>query len=415
MTNKQRTSYPQQAALEGLEKMKFLMDRGFKQAVLSPQERPDLDFLKRLGFKGPVESLLQSVWKFSPALFSACYSASSMWTANSATVSPSADTQDNKVHFTPANLHTYLHRSLETKQTAFLLKKIFHNPFYFVHHPPLPSLPAFSDEGAANHSRLCSSYAKQGLELFAYGFKGFASIRVSQKFHPRQSKEASKKIALQHKLKPEKMILLEQNPKAVDAGVFHNDVIFTADKNLIFYHELSFTDTEKAIKDIEQKLSPTPLLKIQVKEKDISVKKAVSSYLFNSQLLPIGKDKWLLLAPTECEKDPLVKDYLDSLNESFIQEIQLTPLRQSMQNGGGPACLRLRVVLTEEEAKSIHQDVCLTPQLYEKLKSWIKKHYREKLEPKDLLDPSLIQETQTALDELSRILQLGNIYSFQRV
>ena len=157
------------------------MDRGFKQAVLPPHERPDLNFLKKLGFTGPVESLLQSAWKLSPALLSACYSASSMWAANSAVVSPSADTQDNKVHFTPANLHSYLHRSLESQQSSLILKKIFHNASYFVHHPPLPSLPALSDEGAANHSRLCSTYNEKGLELFVYGVSGFSSLRNTKK------------------------------------------------------------------------------------------------------------------------------------------------------------------------------------------------------------------------------------------
>ena len=190
-------------------------------------------------------------------------------------------------------------------------------------------------------------------------------------------------------------------------------MIFTADKNLIFYHEMSFTDTEKAVKEIEEKLNPAPLLTIQVKAKDISLEETVSSYLFNSQLLPIEQDKWMLLAPAECKSRPVIRSYLQSLQNSKIQEVYFIPLRQSMQNGGGPACLRLRVVLTKEESESIHQGVCLTPQLYKKLKTWIRKHYREKLEPKDLLDPLLIKESQRALDDLSHILQLKNIYPFQ--
>ena len=413
MKNKNQISHPQTAALEGLEKMKLLMDKGFKQAVLPPHERPDLNFLKKMGFTGSVDTLLKSAWKLSPALLSACYSASSMWTANSAVVSPSADTQDRKVHFTPANLHSSLHRSLESEQTSHILKKIFSDQRYFTHHPPLPSSPVFSDEGAANHNRLCSTYSSQGVEIFVYGRSGFSSEQKTKIFHSRQTREASEMIVFHHKLLPEKTIMVQQNPEAIDTGVFHNDVICTMDKNLIFYHEMSFIDTEKILQEIEQKLNPVPLLKILVQTKDIPLNEAVSSYLFNSQLLPIAENKWMLLSPEECKTIPTVRDYLFSLKD-IIQEVCFVPIRQSMQNGGGPACLRLRVVLTEEEASSIHPGVILNQELYKKLKTWIQKHYREKLTPEDLLDPLLVKETQSALDELSGILQLKNIYFFQQ-
>ena len=414
MKNKSQTSHPRAAALEGLEKMKFLMDKGFKQAILPPHERPNLLFLKELGFTGDKKQLLQSAWKCSPALLAACYSASSMWTANSAVVSPSADTQDNKVHFTPANLQSFLHRSLEVKQTSLILKKIFSDPLYFVHHSALPSLPALSDEGAANHNRLCSSYNSKGVEFFVYGKSGFFSKESTKMFYPRQSKEASEIIALRHKLNPQKTVLAQQNPKAIDAGVFHNDVICTADQNLIFYHELAFVNTEKVLLEIEEKLHPVSLIKIPVRTQDISLNEVVSSYLFNSQLLPTGRKQWMLLAPEECKHIPSVRDYIKSLTQnSVIKEVYFIPIRQSMQNGGGPACLRLRVTLTEEEAEAMHGGVYLNQKLYEQLKAWIKKHYREELNPEDLLDLLLIEESQNALDELSQLLQLKNIYPFQ--
>lgn len=414
MKHKSLTSYPQAAALEGLEKMKFLMDRGFKQAILPPHERPDLNFLKKLGFTGDKEKILKTAWEFSPSLMAACYSASSMWSANSAIVSPSADTQDNKMHFTPANLQSYLHRSREVKQTSFILKKIFSDPRYFVHHSPLPSLSTLSDEGAANHNRLCPGYDSEGVEVFVYGKSGFSSEEKQKIFYPRQSKEASEIIALRHTLNPQKTIMAQQNPQAIDAGVFHNDVICTTDQNLIFYHELAFVNTEKILQEIEKKLYPVPLIKIPVQTQDISLREAVSSYLFNSQLLPIEKEGWMLLAPEECKHIPVVHDYIKFLTQnSVIKEVHFIPIRQSMQNGGGPACLRLRVVLTEEEAQAVHKGVCLSEKLYEQIKTWIKKHYREKLHPEDLLDPVLIEESHNALDELSHLLQFKNIYPFQ--
>ena len=403
---------PRKAALEGLEKMKFLMDRGFRQALLPPQPRPALDFLKKLGFSGSPENQIQSAYKFSPALLSACYSSSNMWTANSVTVSPSADTEDKKVHFTPANLQSFLHRSLETEQTALVLKKVFSDSRFFVHHPPLPALPDFSDEGSANHSRLCSDYGEEALEMFVYGRKSFSLSQGQGQFFPRQSDLACKLIARSHKLK--KTLFVPQNLSAIEEGVFHNDVIFTGDRNLIFYHEKAFPETEKTIYQLEEKTAPLELLKISVKESEISLKEAVSSYLFNSQLLSKGKNRWLLLAPKECEENQKVKDYLETLKEKGISEIHFVSLQQSMQNGGGPACLRLRVVLTEEEAKTLPTGILLNPKLYEQLKVLIKSSYRDRIKPEDLKDPLLIRESETILDELSQILGLGLIYPFQR-
>lgn len=416
MKHKNQRANPQEAALEGLEKMKFLMDKGFKQALFPPQERPDLNFLKQLGLTGNEEQIIYKAWKISPSLLAACYSASSVWAANSAVVSPSADTKDKKVHFTPANLQSYLHRSLETKQSRLILKKIFPNPHHFVHHPPLPSLPALSDEGAANHNRLCEDYSSKGVELFVYGRNGFSSHSGTKIFHSRQTEEASKIIALHHKLNPKKTIFAAQNPRAIDAGAFHNDVVCLTDQNLILCHELAFLNTKKVLNEIEKKMSPTPLLKILVRNRDISLDEAVSSYMFNSQLLPLRKGKWMLLAPSECEDTPAVKEYLKSLSQnSPIQEIHFIPIRQSMQNGGGPACLRLRIALTKKEADTIHKKVILNKDLYKQLKAWIKKHYRYQMDPKDLLDPLLIKESQAALDDLSQILQLKSIYSFQHL
>ena len=215
-------------------------------------------------------------------------------------------------------------------------------------------------------------------------------------------------------------------------GVFHNDVICVTDQNLIFYHEKAFLNTKAVLKELRDKLVPveafpsyrqdvehefsnkSSIKEIKVKDRELSLKEVVSSYLFNSQLLPTERDKWMLVAPLECRQNPRVWDFIKSLHQkSVITSSHFIPIRQSMQNGGGPACLRLRVVLTAEEAKAVHKGVILTPILYKKLKAWVQKHYRETLSPKDLLDPLLVEEVRTALEELTKILDLGNIYPFQ--
>ncbi|MEE9452218.1 MAG: N-succinylarginine dihydrolase, partial [Gammaproteobacteria bacterium] len=96
-------SNPKAAAKQGLEKMTFLIRLGLKQALLPPHERPNLAFLKRLGFSGTPEKILCNAFKADPKLLTAVYSASSMWAANAATVSPSVDCKDRRIHVTPAN------------------------------------------------------------------------------------------------------------------------------------------------------------------------------------------------------------------------------------------------------------------------------------------------------------------------
>ncbi len=153
-SNVKSASNPKQAALQGLAKMRALAARGFAQALLPPQDRPNFRLLRAIGFTGTDGEVLARAYKESPVILACAYSASPMWTANAATVSPSADTQDGRVHFTAANLNNKLHRAFEHAQSARSLRAIFGDEKHFAVHDALPSTPAFGDEGAANHTRL---------------------------------------------------------------------------------------------------------------------------------------------------------------------------------------------------------------------------------------------------------------------
>lgn len=416
MQHKSLIANPKEAALQGLKKMHQLMQLGVKQGVLPPQERPYLPLLHALGYSGTMEAILQEVRRDAPELLAACSSAASMWTANAATVSPSADTLDGKVHLTPANLISKLHRSFEAETTAKALKKIFTDPSFFVHHPPLPASPEFADEGAANHTRFCANYEESGVELFVYGRSAFnRSLSSPERFPARQTIEASQAIARRHQLTPSKVLFAQQNPLAIDAGVFHNDVIAVGNKNLFFYHQKAFVDTPAVIEAIGKKV-PSEMHFIEVLDSQVTLEEAVSTYLFNSQLLSLPNQEMALIAPLECQLAPNVHHFLEELlfkGNSPIKQIAYVDLRQSMQNGGGPACLRLRVALTESEYASINPSVLLTEDLYQRLVSWVHLHYRDSLAPDDIANPKLVQEVQVALNELTDILQLGALYSFQ--
>ncbi len=415
-SNVNAESNPKQAALQGLAKMKALADRGYTQGVLPPHERPHLPTLRALGFDGSDEQVLQSAAKHAPAVLAAVSSASTMWTANAATVSPSADAADHRVHFTPANLSAKFHRSIEHVVTGRALKAIFCDEQYFVHHPALPSVSHFGDEGAANHTRLCSHYGEPGVELFVYGQEAFnQQASAPRKYPARQTLEASQAIARLHGLSGRNTVFAQQNPAAIDAGVFHNDVIAVGNGNCLFYHELAFLDEARVLAEIRERLHGAELEAIKVTAAQVPLEDAVSSYLFNSQLLN-GPDGMLLVVPGECREVASVSRYLDELvaSDGPITSVEVMDVKQSMRNGGGPACLRLRVVLNDEERHAVNQGVILTDELYQRLTTWVETHYRDRLVQQDLADPKLLNEVRQALDELTGILQLGPIYDFQR-
>lgn len=416
-TNVSASSNPRQAALQGLAKMKAMADWGFVQGVLPPHERPHIPTLRRLGFAGDDAAILRGVAKADPVVLSAVTSASAMWTANAATVSPSADTADGRVHFTPANLTAKFHRSIEHEVTGRMLRSIFADGQYFAHHDALPGGAHFGDEGAANHTRFCSDYGKPGVELFVYGREAFNERAPAPIRYPaRQTREASEAIARLHGLADERVVFAQQHPEAIDAGVFHNDVIAVGNGNLLFYHEMAFLNEEEVLGALRSRLKGSELETIRVPAGKVSMADAVASYLFNSQLLAAPDGGMRLLVPGECRENRAVSDYLDELvaGDNAISRVDMFDLNQSMRNGGGPACLRLRVVLTEAERNAVLPGVLLDDTLYRKLVDWVSRHYRDQLSQSDLADPRLLEESRTALDELTRILGVGNIYDFQR-
>lgn len=409
---------PRAAARQGLAKMKALADLGLLQGVLPPQERPCVATLRALGFSGSDHAVIRAAAKQAPALLAAASSASSMWTANAATVSPSPDTADARVHFTPANLCNKLHRAIESPTTAATLRTIFADPNRFAHHAPLPSTPALSDEGAANHTRLCADYGTPGVEFFVYGRSELDKASSGPVRYPaRQALEASAAIARLHGLHPDAVVFAQQHPDVIDAGVFHNDVIAVGNRDLLFCHATAFSDNAEVYEALRKALARqgATLRVAEVPLARISVADAVSTYLFNSQLLTRANGNTLLVVPHECREHAGVWDYLQSLASSgdLIQEVQVFDLRESMKNGGGPACLRLRVVLNETEVAAVAPGVWMTEALYAHLCDWVDRHYRDRLSEADLADPGLLDESRAALDELTTHLGLGALYPFQ--
>ncbi len=411
--HRNQVSNPKLAAKQGLLKMKALSDAGFPQAVIPPQERPNVAVLRQLGFSGSDEQVVAKAAAQAPDLLSAASSASSMWVANAATVCPSADALDGRVHLTVANLNNKLHRSSEAPTTEALLRAIFRDEGRFSVHSALPQVARFGDEGAANHNRLGGEYGEPGLQLFIYGREEHGHA-APERYPARQTLEASQAVVRLNQVHPDRVMFAQQNPTVIDEGVFHNDVIAVSNRQLLFCHERAFVKQCGLLSHLAERVPGFQA--IQVPEEVVSVKDAVATYLFNSQLLSREDGSMVLVVPQESQEHAGVWHYLNGLlaEDNPIRELKVFDLRESMANGGGPACLRLRVVLTEAERQAVNPAVMMSDALFNQLNGWVDRYYRDRLTQADLADPLLLREGREALDQLSQLLDLGSVYPFQR-
>ena len=406
-------SNPKKAALQGLEKANILLNAGLKQGFFLPHERPFLPGLKELGFTGTNEEVLSSAFKFSPVLLSNFSSASSMWAANAATISPSKDTEDRKIHITPANLNTMFHRSIEAHFTYQQCKLIFNEASFKVHRPAI-SISGKGDVGAANHLRISKSHNEKGYEIFVYGDSGFSEDKSLVK---RQALEVSKSVAYNHKLDTKKTFFLQQNSKAIEKGTFHNDIVSLSNENIFIAHEKAFQSEDvfkKVINNLESGIDNFKF--IEIPESEIPLEDIINSYLLNSQLFTNEKNEMQLILPEEVKDFSNCMSWLDKLKQiSDIKIFNFVDIRQSMMNGGGPACLRLKVILNEEEQNNLNQKFLMNNKKLDSIKLLIEREYRDVLYPDDLKDPSLLDESRRVLDELTQIFGIGSIYAFQKL
>jgi succinylarginine dihydrolase len=415
-THKGRVSNPREAALQGLTKMERLIDLGLPQGVIPPQDGPRLQFLRTLGFTGTDAEIVQMAFRANSALLANVSSASSMWTANAATVSPGADTSDGRVHFTPANLLSMPHRAMEHGLTQRILSRIFKDDAHFAVHDALPMNPMLGDEGAANHNRLCKSHGESGLEVFVYGRAALSPSDTDPKFPARQTLESCHALASRHGLS--RGHFLRQNPAAIDAGAFHNDVVCVVNEDTMLYHAMAFETPDRMEEALTAACEPLGFAP-RFARADMPVSDAIASYVFNSQLITLPSTHsgggMAMILPIETQEMPSAKAYVDQLlADGVIQAAHYLDLRQSMSNGGGPACLRLRVAMGPEAMAAVHPGVVMTKEKIADLRGVIKTHYRDRLVLDDLGDPQFLGEVRGALDALSQALDLPNLYDFQR-
>ena len=385
--NARDVSQPRAAALQGLDKMRGNLALGLVQGLFVPQPRPNRDWLAALG---------TTMEDAEPVLAANAMSASAMWAANAATVSPAPDTADGRCHLTVANLKTMPHRSHEWPATLAQLELAFEDAAFAVH-APVPT--AFGDEGAANHMRLCGNHDEPGVEVFIYGVSGGA-------FPARQHLEASRAIARLHGLDPARTVFAEQSAEAIAAGAFHNDVVAVANERVLFAHELAFTDKGALIGALERLVPGFEYVEVPAAE--VSLADAIRSYLFNAQLVTPPDGQPTLIVPAEARETPSVWQWIqrDVAGNGPIRRVEVVDVRESMANGGGPACLRLRVVADPE---LVDPRFLIDEPKLDRLADVIGTHWPTEIHHADLQKPALVAQVEQARLRLLDALALGEL------
>jgi succinylarginine dihydrolase len=386
--NAHKLSYPRAAALQGIDKMRANLALGLTQGVFVPHPRPDRAWLAELG---------TDIGQAEPALAAHAMSASAMWAANAATVSPAPDTADGRCHLTVANLRTMAHRSHEWPATLAQLRIAFADVAAFAVHGPVP--PAFGDEGAANHMRLSSAHDRPGLELFVHG-------RTGGPFPARQHLEASKAIARRHRLDPERTLFIEQSEEAIAAGAFHNDVVAVANGPVLFAHEKAFADRDRVVSDCAARLAGFEL--VEVAAAQVPLDDAIASYLFNAQLVTPPGGEMTLIVPIEARETPSVWAWLERhlAGNGPIRRVEVVDVRQSMANGGGPACLRLRVVA---DPATVDPRFLVDEARLERIAAVIERSWPSQIDGAELTRPALVRDIEAARAALLDELGLGEL------
>jgi len=385
--NAGEVSQPRAAALQGVDKMRANLALGLAQGIFLPHPRPDHQWLAELG---------TTIEKAEPVLAANAMSASAMWAANAATVSPAPDTTDGKCHLTVANLRTMPHRSHEWPATLAQLSVAFSNAAFAVH-APVP--PAFGDEGAANHMRLAPSHGEPGVEIFVYGVSGGA-------YPARQHIGASKAIARMHLLDPARTLFTEQSEAAIAAGAFHNDVVAVANERVLFAHEQAFAD-KGALLDACERLVPG-FDYVEVPAAEVPLEDAIRSYLFNAQLVTPPDCQPTLIVPTEARETPSVWRWIERhvAGNGPIRRVEVVDVRQSMANGGGPACLRLRVVA---DPATVDPRFIADAAKLDLIADVIRREWPEQIHIDELQQPRLIAQIEQARAALLQALDLSQL------
>ena len=263
-------------------------------------------------------------------------SASAMWAANAATVSPAPDTADGRCHLTVANLRTMPHRSHEWPATLAQLRLAFADAGHFAVHAPGAAGVRRRGRGQPHAAGAGARRAgRRGVRLRRDA--AAPSRRASISRRRRRSPGSTGSI-------PSGPCSSSSRKRRSPPGAFHNDVVAVANEPVLFAHEQAFADRDRLSPTARSCVAGFEL--VEVADAEVPLADAITSYLFNAQLVTPPDGEMTLIVPAEARETPSVWAWLERhlAGNGPIRRVEVVDVRQSMANGGGPACLRLRVV-----------------------------------------------------------------------
>ena len=182
-------------------------------------------------------------------------------------------------------------------------------------------------------------------------------------------------------------MLVEQSRAAVDAGAFHNDVVAVSNLELMLAHPDAFTDFANVQAAVCGGLPGAKVVAVE----GLPLADAIASYLFNSQLISLPEGGMAMVLPAEVRDNHTASRALDAAlgQAGDVRKTVFVDVRESMRNGGGPACLRLRVPVSAADQAAIHPGYILDEARLDRLARLIETHWPVAVAPADLSNPAL--------------------------
>ena len=137
----------------------------------------------------------------------------------------------------------------------------------------------------------------------------------------------------------------------------------------------------------------------------ISLADAIRSYLFNAQLVTLPSGEMALILPAEARDTPSVWNWLERhvAGNGPIRRLAIVDVRQSMANGGGPACLRLRVVA---DPSHVDPRFLVDSAKLDRIAAVIETHWPERIAQDQIGDSALIARIEQARHALLEMLDI---------
>jgi succinylarginine dihydrolase len=202
-------------------------------------------------------------------------------------------------------------------------------------------------------------------------------------------------------------LFVAQSEAAIAAGAFHNDVVAVANEHVLFAHEQAFEDRPTFYAELKRLLPEAEI--IEVPAARVSLEDAVKSYLFNAQLISLPDEGGMaLVLPEEARDTPSVWSWLQELTAGNgpVRRLCVVDVRESMANGGGPACLRLRVAA---DPATIDRRFLLNQRKLDRIAECVGEQWPDRIAPDDLRDMELCRRIEGAREALLDLLDLGEL------